>query len=125
MDNNKITNPVPGQPIFKRPARRGSTAPPSPPNPQLPKPSRREAIAPSKRSGWPAGSGLEMQYLKKHAEARTPMVVVLKSGSAIRGRIAWIDTYSIKIERKPAEPNVLIFKSAIAYIHRAENNGDG
>ncbi len=46
------------------------------------------------------------------------MVVALRSGTVIRGRLAWVDTYSIKIERQCPEPNVLVFKGAIDYIHR-------
>lgn len=61
---------------------------------------------------------MERAYLLKRSEARTPMVVVLRSGTVLRGRIAWVDTYSIKIERQPAEPNVLVFKGSIDYMHR-------
>jgi sRNA-binding regulator protein Hfq len=50
------------------------------------------------------------------------MVVALKSGTVLRGRIEWIDTYALKVERKPAAPNVLVYKTAIAYIHRAEQS---
>lgn len=63
---------------------------------------------------------MERAYLLKHSVARTPMVVALRSGKVLRGRLAWIDTYSIKIEREPAEPNVLVFKGSIDYIHREE-----
>jgi sRNA-binding regulator protein Hfq len=75
---------------------------------------------PPEQSAPVSGIGKERAYLLKHSLARTPMVVVLRSGTVLRGRLAWIDTYSIKIEREPGEPNVLVFKGSIDYILRAE-----
>ena len=96
--NDKQPPPlVPGQPICKRPRSAAGIAPTAP----------------------MGGSGMEQGYLKKHCKAGTPMVVALNCGTTIQGRIAWIDANSVKIERKLEAPNVLIYKTAIAYIYRA------
>ncbi len=121
MNDSKSSRLIPGQPIYKRskpsPTQAILAVPPSP----AIKPAAPETAARSKPSGHSApvnGFGSERAYLLKHSAARTPMVVALRSGTVIRGRLAWVDTYSIKIERQCPEPNVLVFKGAIDYIHR-------
>jgi len=120
------TRLIPGQPIYKRSKPAPAILSAAPGRPPIPasrssQPATPEALARSKPSGQSApvkGFGSERAYLLKHAAARTPMVVVLRSGTVLRGRLAWVDTYSIKIERQSPDPNVLVFKGSIDYMHR-------
>ncbi len=69
----------------------------------------------------------ESFYYVKQMQSRTPMVVVLHSGENIQGVIEWYDKNCIKVHRGN-EPNLLIMKSAIRYMHKAndsKNGGDG
>ncbi|HEX6853029.1 MAG TPA: RNA chaperone Hfq [Candidatus Polarisedimenticolaceae bacterium] len=54
--------------------------------------------------------------------ARTPMVVVLDSGEQLRGHIEWYDRNCIKVNREDA-PNLLVFKHAIKYVYKQEEEG--
>ena len=102
------------------------TVPPRPPGPPS-KPATPEGTAPKNRpqqTAQASDSGPERQYLAKHRKARTLMAVVLKTGAVLRGRITWVDTQSIKLEREPVEPNVLVFKTSIDYLYRADKAGD-
>jgi len=127
MNDGNDIKLIPGQPIYKRPKPRPApevvAVLPSSPTSLPSKSAIPNAAAPGKRTGPPTpadDSGAEHGYLRKHGKARTQMVIVLKSGIVLRGRIEWIDRYSIKIERKPAGPNVLVYKSSIDYIHRED-----
>jgi len=75
----------------------------------------------------PEQTNAESFYYIKQMQARTPMVVVLDTGEAIRGVIEWYDKSCIKVHRV-GEPNLLIMKSAIRYMHKqseAKNGGNG
>jgi sRNA-binding regulator protein Hfq len=66
-------------------------------------------------------------YYVKQMQARTPVVVMLNSGESIHGVIEWYDKNCIKVHRAN-EPNLLIMKAAIRYIHKqneSKNGGEG
>ena len=79
----------------------------------------------------PDQTNAENFYYLKQMQARTPMIVVLEGGEIIRGVIEWYDKNCIKVHRA-AEPNLLIMKSVIRYMHKdseeketSSGNGDG
>ncbi len=75
----------------------------------------------------PDQTNAESFYYIKQMQARTPMVVVLNTGEVIRGVIEWYDRGCIKVHRA-GEPNLLIMKNAIRYMHKqsdVKNGGDG
>jgi len=47
------------------------------------------------------------------------MVVVLDSGEELRGHIEWYDRSCIKVHRE-GNPNLLVFKHAIRYMYKQE-----
>lgn len=61
----------------------------------------------------------EFYYVKQMA-AQTPMVVMLNSGEAVQGMIAWYDKRCIKLNRFDT-PNLLIMKTAIRYMHKGQS----
>jgi host factor-I protein len=72
----------------------------------------------------PDQTNAESFYYIKQMQARTPMVVVLNTGEAIRGVIEWYDKNCIKVHRV-GEPNLLIMKSAIRYMHKQTEARNG
>jgi len=52
------------------------------------------------------------------------MVVVLDDGEQLRGHIEWYDRNCIKVNRE-GEPNLLVFKHAIKYLYKQEEEGRG
>ena len=72
----------------------------------------------------PDQTNAESFYYVKQMQARTPVVVVLETGENIRGVIEWYDKNCIKVHRT-AEPNLLIFKSAIRYIYKQNDSKNG
>jgi sRNA-binding regulator protein Hfq len=64
----------------------------------------------------------EAYYYVKQMQARTPVVVVLTDGEALRGTIEWYDERCIKLTRTSA-PNLLIYKAGIKYIYKDEAAG--
>jgi host factor-I protein len=59
----------------------------------------------------------ESFYYLKQMQNRTPMVVVFQDGQELRGIIEWYDKSCIKVNRD-AEPNLLVFKHAIRYMYK-------
>ena len=70
-----------------------------------------------KKPAPPEQTNAENFYYIKQMQARTPMVVVLDDGEAIRGVIEWYDKNCIKVHRGN-EPNLLIMKSAVRYMYK-------
>jgi RNA chaperone Hfq len=70
----------------------------------------------------PDSTSAEAFYYVKQMNARTPMVVVLDSGEQLRGHIEWYDRNCIKVNREGA-PNLLVFKHAIKYVFKQEEEG--
>ncbi len=65
----------------------------------------------------------ENYYYVKQMQSRTPMVVVLSDGEAVRGVVEWYDRNCIKVNRDDA-PNLMIYKSHIKYIYKQEDEID-
>jgi sRNA-binding regulator protein Hfq len=78
-----------------------------------PGPVRRKPVPPEQTHA-------EAYYYVKQMQARTPMVVVLNDGEALRGTIEWYDRDCIKITRTNA-PNLLVYKSFIKYLYKDED----
>lgn len=72
----------------------------------------------------PEQTHAEPYYYVKQMQARTPMVVILTDGEALRGTIEWYDKDCIKITRTNA-PNLLLYKSCIKYLYKDEDAGNG
>ncbi|MGB9597777.1 MAG: Hfq-like protein [Candidatus Poribacteria bacterium] len=60
-------------------------------------------------------------YLIKQIREKTPMNIKLVNGEIVSGIITWYDQYAIKLEREPAEPNLVIQKQAILYYYKKED----
>jgi sRNA-binding regulator protein Hfq len=54
----------------------------------------------------------------KQMQAKTPMVIVMKDGEKLTGIIEWYDKNCLKFNRE-GEPNLLIYKPCIKYMHKA------
>ncbi len=52
-------------------------------------------------------------------QSKTPMVITLKDGEVLRGVIEWYDRSCLKVNRD-GEPNLLLYKSNIKYMHKEE-----
>jgi host factor-I protein len=80
-----------------------------------------------KKPAPPEQTSAENFYYLKQMQARTPVVVMLDQGEAVRGVIEWYDKNCIKVHRAK-EPNLLIMKSCIRYIYKdseSRSGGDG
>jgi sRNA-binding regulator protein Hfq len=85
------------------------------------------------RSDRPGGSGkkapppeqtnAENFYYQKQMQSRTPMVIVLQDGEEVHGIIEWYDKACIKVIRDDGGPNLMIYKPAIKYMFKEEENG--
>ena len=64
----------------------------------------------------------ELFYLQKQIQSQTPMVIVLEDGERIEGQIEWYDRNTIKVRGRG---KTLIYKAAIKYIYKFEENGTG
>jgi host factor-I protein len=77
-----------------------------------------------KKPAPPEQTNAESFYYIKQMQARTPMVVVLDRGEIIRGVIEWYDKNCIKVHRGN-EPNLLIMKSAVRFMYKDPEAGNG
>lgn len=57
----------------------------------------------------------ELFYLQKQIQSQTQMVIVLEDGEKIEGCIEWYDRNTLKVRGRT---RMLIFKSAIKYMHK-------
>ncbi len=71
----------------------------------------------------PEITNAEQYYYLKQMSSKTPMVVKLVDGEEILGIIEWYDQHCIKVNRA-IEPNVLIPKHVIKYIHKEDEIKD-
>jgi len=62
-------------------------------------------------------------YYQKQMQSRTPMVIVLRDGEEVHGIIEWYDKTCIKVVRENGGPNLMIYKPAIKYMFKEEENG--
>ncbi len=74
---------------------------------------------PPKRPTPPDQTNAENFYYVKQMQAKTPMVITLKDGEVLKGSIEWYDRSCLKVNRD-GEPNVLVYKSNIKYMHKDE-----
>lgn len=58
----------------------------------------------------------EAEYLRRLAQAQTPVVVQLRSGETIKGFIEYYDQRFIRLTRRGA-PNLFVFKQDIKYFY--------
>ena len=78
--------------------------------------------APSKKPAPPELTHAENFYWVKQMQARTPMAIVLDTGEILRGTVEWYDRDCIKLTRH-GEPNLLVFKRVIKYVHKDGDEG--
>ena len=72
-----------------------------------------------KKATPPDQTNAENFYYMKQMLSKTPMVIVLKDGETLEGVIEWYDKGSLKVNRD-GQPNLLVFKSNIKYMYKAE-----
>ena len=84
------------------------------------------------RSGGPGGgrkaappeqTNAENFYYQKQMQSKTPMVIVLQDGEEVHGVIEWYDKTCIKVIRDDGGPNLMIYKPAIKYMFKEDENG--
>jgi len=76
-----------------------------------------------RKAAPPEQTNAENFYYQKQMKSRTPMVIVLRDGEEIHGIIEWYDKTCIKVIREDGRPNVMIYKPAIKYMFKEEENG--
>jgi sRNA-binding regulator protein Hfq len=87
-------------------------------------PPRKQAAgggAPQKRQVPPDQTNAENFYYVKQMQGKTPMVITLKDGEVLKGVIEWYDRSCLKLNRD-GEPNLLLYKSNIKYMHKGEES---
>lgn len=84
---------------------------------KIQRPPVRPAGAP-KRSSPPDQTNAENFYYLKQMQSKTVMSIVLRDGEVLTGVIEWYDKDCLKVNRE-GEPNLLVFKSNIKYMHKA------
>ena len=77
---------------------------------------------PSKKPAPAEITHAENFYWVKQMQSRTPMIVTLESGEELRGIIEWYDRTCLKVNRDSGEPNLMIYKPAIKYMFKEEEN---
>jgi host factor-I protein len=70
-----------------------------------------------KKPAPPDQTNAENYYFIRQMNSKTPMVIHLKDGEAIKGIIEWYDRNCIKVHRSDA-PNLLIYKESVKYIYK-------
>jgi sRNA-binding regulator protein Hfq len=75
------------------------------------------------RPAPPEATHAEAFYYLKQMNTQTPMVVVLDDGEQLRGHIEWYDRSCLKVHRDDG-PNLLIFKHAIKFLYKVEDETD-
>jgi host factor-I protein len=76
-----------------------------------------------RKAAPPEQTNAENFYYQKQMQSRTPMVIVLRDGEEIHGVIEWYDKTCIKVIREDGRPNLMIYKPAIKYMFKEEENG--
>ena len=71
-----------------------------------------------KRTSPPEQTNAENFYYLKQMQSKTIMSIVLRDGEVLKGVIEWYDKDCLKVNRD-GEPNLLVFKSNIKYMHKA------
>jgi host factor-I protein len=76
-----------------------------------------------RKAAPPEQTNAENFYYQKQMQTKTPMVVVLRDGEELHGVIEWYDKSCIKLVREDGRPNLMIYKPAIKYMFKEEENG--
>jgi len=76
-----------------------------------------------RKAAPPEQTNAENFYYQKQMQSRTPMVIVLRDGEEVHGVIEWYDKTCIKVIREDGGPNLLIYKPAIKYMFKEDENG--
>ncbi|MEZ5393400.1 MAG: hypothetical protein R2724_11120 [Bryobacterales bacterium] len=76
-----------------------------------------------KRAAPPDQTHAEAFYYVKQMQNRTPMVVVMDDGEELHGVIEWYDRSCLKLNRADG-PNLLVYKDAVKYLYKAEDDED-
>jgi host factor-I protein len=76
-----------------------------------------------RKTAPPEQTNAENFYYQKQMQSRTPMVIVLRDGEEIHGIIEWYDKTCIKVIREDGRPNLMIYKPAIKYMFKEDENG--
>ena len=87
-----------------------------------PRPPHSNGPAPMKKPAPPEITHAENFYWIKQMQGHTPMSIVLEDGEVLRGVVEWYDHDCIKLTRQ-GEPNHMIFKRYIKYVHKDEEDG--
>ena len=83
----------------------------------------RSAGAGGRKAAPPEQTNAENFYYQKQMQSRTAMVIVLRDGEEVHGIIEWYDKTCIKVTREDGGPNLMIYKPAIKYMFKEEENG--
>jgi sRNA-binding regulator protein Hfq len=76
-----------------------------------------------RKTSPPEQTNAENFYYQKQMQSRTPMVIVLRDGEEVHGIIEWYDKTCIKVIREDGGPNLMIYKPAIKYMFKEDENG--
>jgi host factor-I protein len=76
-----------------------------------------------RKTAPPEQTNAENFYYQKQMQSRTPMVIVLRDGEEVHGIIEWYDKTCIKVIREDGRPNLMIYKPAIKYMFKEDENG--
>jgi len=76
-----------------------------------------------RKTAPPEQTNAENFYYQKQMQSRTPMVIVLRDGEEAHGIIEWYDKSCIKVVREDGGPNLMIYKPAIKYMFKEDENG--
>ena len=75
-----------------------------------------------RKAAPPEQTNAENFYYQKQMQSRTPMVIVLRDGEEVHGIIEWYDKTCIKVIREHGAPNLMIYKPAIKYMFKEDEN---
>jgi host factor-I protein len=76
-----------------------------------------------RKAAPPEQTNAENFYYQKQMQSKTPMVIVLRDGEEVHGIIEWYDKTCIKVLREDGRPNLMIYKPAIKYMFKEDENG--
>jgi len=83
---------------------------------------RSGAMPGGRKTAPPEQTNAENFYYQKQMQSKTPMVIVLRDGEEVHGMIEWYDKTCIKVTREDGRPNLMIYKPAIKYMFKEEEN---
>jgi sRNA-binding regulator protein Hfq len=85
--------------------------------------SERPGAGGGRKAAPPEQTNAENFYYQKQMQSRTPMVIMLRDGEEVHGIIEWYDKTCIKVIREDGRPNLMIYKPAIKYMFKEDENG--